>query len=217
MQHTAIPRRRAGRARETAWRRRRIGRWQAGASKWGAHRGGEKGRATKGDVKREIELGGKTHTVEWTAAAGRTQWTIDGRAVDADAVEVGNGVYSILIGGESLEARVEKTPGPSGRLRAFVSGREYALVVRDPRRWRKLRGAAAEAEGAQQVLAPMPGKIVRVLVAAGDAVSAGQGIAVVEAMKMQNEVRAPKSGKVARLHVREGQTMSAGEAIAVVE
>jgi biotin carboxyl carrier protein len=168
-------------------------------------------------VKREIELGGKTHTVEWTAAAGCTQWMIDGRAVDADAVEVGNGVYSILIGGESLEARVEKTPGPAGRLHAFVSGREYALVVRDPRRWRKQRGAAAEAEGAQQVLAPMPGKIVRVLVAAGDAVSAGQGIAVVEAMKMQNEVRAPKSGRVARLHVREGQTVSAGDVIAVVE
>ena len=168
-------------------------------------------------MKREIELAGKTHSVEWTTAGGRTQWTVDGRVVDADAVEVGNGVYSILIGGESLEARVEKAPGPSGRLTAFVADREYALAVCDSRQWRKQRGAAAEAEGAQQVLAPMPGKIVRVLVAAGDAVNAGQGVAVVEAMKMQNEIRTPKSGKVARLHVKEGQTVSAGEAIAVVE
>jgi biotin carboxyl carrier protein len=167
-------------------------------------------------VKLEIEFGGKMRTVELASAAGRTQWTVDGRSVEADAVEVGNGIYSILIEGESLEARVERAPGPGGRLRVFVAGHEYSMLAHDPRARRKQRGAAAEAEGAQHVLAPMPGKIVRVLVAAGEAVSAGQGVAVVEAMKMQNEVRAPKSGKVERVHVVEGQTVGAGEVIAVV-
>jgi biotin carboxyl carrier protein len=63
----------------------------------------------------------------------------------------------------------------------------------------------------------MPGKVVRVLAAVGDAVEAGQGLLVVEAMKMQNEIRSPKSGKVERLLVKEGQAVNAGEVLAWVE
>lgn len=167
-------------------------------------------------MKLEIESGGKKRTVETSDAQGKPRWIIDGRAAEADAVAVASSVYSILSGGESLEARVEKVPGPGAKLRVIIAGREYAVEVRDPRQWRKDRGTALEAEGAQQVIAPMPGKVVRVLVKTGDAVSAGQGMAVVEAMKMQNEVRAPKSGKVERVSVAEGQTVGAGEVIAVV-
>jgi biotin carboxyl carrier protein len=122
-------------------------------------------------------------------------------------------VYSILVDGESLEARVE----PDGRgLRLTIGDREWRADVRDPREWRRNRSGAAEAEGRQQVLAPMPGKIVRVLVGAGDAVEAKQGLLVVEAMKMQNEVRSPKSGTVERLLVTEGQTVNAGEVLAII-
>jgi len=167
-------------------------------------------------MKLEITLDGKQHTVEPVSIDGEARWVIDGRASDADAVAVSSSVYSILIGGRSIEARVEKVSGPDLRLRVIVAGREYTAEVRDPRRWRRHRGAAVEAEGAQPVLAPMPGKIVRMLVKAGEAVNAGQGLAVVEAMKMQNEVRAPKSGKVERVGVAEGQTVAAGDVIAVV-
>jgi len=73
-----------------------------------------------------------------------------------------------------------------------------------------------ESEGSQRVIAPMPGKVVRVLVKVGDAIEVGNGILVVEAMKMQNEVRSPKSGKIERLLVSEGQAVSAGEVLAVV-
>ncbi|MGH9706384.1 MAG: biotin/lipoyl-containing protein, partial [Candidatus Acidiferrales bacterium] len=73
-----------------------------------------------------------------------------------------------------------------------------------------------EAEGRQNVLASMPGKVVRVLANAGDAVEAGQGLLVVEAMKMQNEIRSPKSGTIERLLVAEGQTVNAGELLAIV-
>ena len=66
-------------------------------------------------------------------------------------------------------------------------------------------------------MAPMPGKVVRLLCAAGDQVTAGQGVAVVEAMKMQNEVQSPKAGQVLELRVREGQTVNAGEVLAVIE
>jgi biotin carboxyl carrier protein len=167
-------------------------------------------------MKVEIALAGKLHTVEFAAVDGHPRWTIDGRVLDADAIEVGQGVYSIRIEGESLEARTEKSPAQVSRVRVIVSGLEFETDVRDPRRWRKHRGGAVEAEGAQQVIAPMPGKIVRVLVKAGDPVTAGQGLAVVEAMKMQNEVKAPKSGKVERVSVAEGQTVGAGDVIAVV-
>jgi biotin carboxyl carrier protein len=168
-------------------------------------------------MKLEIEMGGKLRTVELTRDEAGTRWTIDGRAVKADAVEVAAGVYSILIDGQSLEARVEAREGTGGEgLRVVVAGREFAAEVRDPRQWRRGRGAAQEAEGRQQVIAPMPGKIVRVLVKAGEAVKAGEGIVVIEAMKMQNEVRSPKSGTVERLMVKQGQAVNAGEAIAIV-
>lgn len=97
-----------------------------------------------------------------------------------------------------------------------MQGREYKLSIHDPREWKKNRAGAAEAEGRQQVRAPMPGKVVRILVSMGSQVQAGQGLMVIEAMKMQNEIRAPKSGTVERLSVIEGQTVNAGEVVAVV-
>jgi len=164
-------------------------------------------------VKIALDLGGKTRTLELERAGERWRCLLDGRAFEADAVEVVPGIYSILIEGTSFEVRVE--PRPSG-LRVAVAGREFAPAIRDPRRWSRHGGAAVEAEGRQQVVAPMPGKVVRVLVKPGETVEAGQGIAVVEAMKMQNEVRAPKSGKIERLLVSENQAVSAGEVLAVV-
>ena len=88
--------------------------------------------------------------------------------------------------------------------------------IADPRSWRRGRGGSIEAlRVRQQIIAPMPGKIVRVLVAPGEQVEADQGLLVIEAMKMQNEIRSPKAGKVEKM-VREGQTVNAGEILAVV-
>jgi len=168
-------------------------------------------------MKLAIELGGKMRSVEiapnGARSNGRVLCAIDGRAVEADAIEVTPGIFSILIEGASFEVRVE--PSVAG-VRITIGGNEYSARIRDPRQWRRNRGAAIEAEGSQRVIAPMPGKVVRVLVKAGEAVEAGKGILVVEAMKMQNEVRSPKSGKVERILVKEGQAVSAGEALAVV-
>ena len=83
-----------------------------------------------------------------------------------------------------------------------------------------LRGrkhGAAEMEGQQQILAQMPGKVIRLLVLVGDEVEAGQGLVVVEAMKMQNEIRSPKKGKVERVLATEGQNVNAGEVLAWVD
>jgi biotin carboxyl carrier protein len=165
-------------------------------------------------VKCEIELDGKVRSVELIHTGERAHWTIDGRVLNADAVEVSSGTYSILIGGKSFEARVE--PQSDSDLRVTIAGHEFQVAIRNPRRWNRDRAAGAEAEGRQQVTAPMPGKIVLVLVKTGDAVDAGQGIVVVEAMKMQNEIRSPKSGTVERLLVVAGQTVNAGEVVAIV-
>jgi biotin carboxyl carrier protein len=164
-------------------------------------------------MKLGIELDGKTRNVELTRIGDRVQCVLDGKPISADVVEVSPSVYSILIGGQSFEARVESA---ATGLRIVVGGHEYAAAIRDPRQWRRHRGAAIEAEGRQQAIAPMPGKVVRVLVKAGDAVEAGQGLVVIEAMKMQNEVRSPKRGTVERLVVFEGQTINAGEVLAIV-
>ncbi len=164
-------------------------------------------------MKVEIALDGKNHQVELAEVGERLRCTIDGTPLEADTVQIAAGIYSVLIDGESLEIRVELD---SGALRLTVADREWRAEIRDPREWRRNRGGAEEAEGRQQVSAPMPGKIIRVLVENGDSVDAKQGLFVVEAMKMQNEIRSPKSGKVERLLVTEGQTVNAGEALAII-
>ena len=164
-------------------------------------------------MKLEIALNGKAHQVELAQIGERLRCTIDGTPLEADAVQIGPGIYSILIDGESLEVRAEPD---GGGLRVATGDQEWRAEIRDPRQWRRNRSGGSEAEGRQQVSAPMPGKIVRVLVRAGETVGAKQGLFVVEAMKMQNEIRSPKSGKVERLLVSEGQTVTAGAALAII-
>ena len=165
-------------------------------------------------MKIEIELDGKSRSVEMIHTGERARWSIDGRAIDADAIEVSPGIYSILIGGQSFEVRI--APQPDFALRVTAAKREYRATIRNPRKWARNRGLGAEAEGSQHLRAPMPGKIVLLLVKAGDHVDVGQGIVVMEAMKMQNEIRSPKSGIVERLLVTQGQTVNPGDVVAIV-
>jgi biotin carboxyl carrier protein len=168
-------------------------------------------------MKLGVKLGEKLHTVELLRRGEQMRCSLDGRVLQADAVEVVPGVYSILMDGESIEVRVEpQSEADIVELRVIIGIREFSVNVSDPRRWRRHRGGAAEAEGRQQVLAPMPGKIIRVLVKVGDSVEMKQGLVVVEAMKMQNEIRSPKSGKVERLMVIEGQAVNTGEILAII-
>jgi biotin carboxyl carrier protein len=129
---------------------------------------------------------------------------------DWSAVEVQPNLWSVLIGGRSHEVFL----GPDGRL--AVDGEPQTVEVVDPRAVRR-RGPAGNVEGRQMLKAAMPGKVVRVLVVEGSEVQAGQGVLVVEAMKMQNELKSPKSGIVTRVAVQEGATVNAGDLLAVVE
>ncbi len=166
-------------------------------------------------MKYEIVINGARRNVEFTPqtnGASPAAFTVDGRLVEADATRISRGAYSILLGGRSIEVTAEET---TSGLVIRANGREFQVEIFDPRSWRRRRGAGIELEGRQQLVAPMPGKIVRVLVAAGEQVIAGQGLLVIEAMKMQNEIRSPKSGTVEKV-AREGQTVNAGEVLAVV-
>jgi biotin carboxyl carrier protein len=166
-------------------------------------------------MKYEIVINGARRSVEISSprtGSSRVTFTVDGRLVEADAIRISCGTYSILLGGRSLEVIAEES---SNGLLLRSNGREFQVEILDPRSWRRRRGAGIELEGRQQLIAPMPGKIVRVLVAAGQQVNAGQGLLVIEAMKMQNEIRSPKSGTVEKL-AREGQTVNAGEVLAIV-
>jgi biotin carboxyl carrier protein len=128
-----------------------------------------------------------------------------------EAVEPG--VYSVLVDGRSYEARVEQS---DGCLVVFIDGHRFEVEIQDPRRWSRHPGKPGIA-GRLHVTAPMPGKIVRLLVAEGDTVEAGQGLLVVEAMKMQNEMKAPKAGRVVTLTARAGATVAAGEVLVAIE
>jgi biotin carboxyl carrier protein len=166
-------------------------------------------------MKFDVRIGGDTHIVELERNADRWRVAIDGQPLDADGVEIAPNTFSILLRGQSHEIRV--TPSPNGTLTMQTRLEEFTAEVLDPRAWRGRRHSVLEATGRQQVVAPMPGKVVRLLVKAGDAVEAGQGLLVVEAMKMQNEIRSPKSGVVERLHAKEGQPVNAGDILAWVE
>jgi biotin carboxyl carrier protein len=117
---------------------------------------------------------------------------------------------SVLLNGRSY--RVSKGAGKE----IWVNGRLLSMEVFDPRDLRPGQGATTN-QGRQEIAASMPGKVIRVLVAAGDAVEEGQGLVVVEAMKMQNEMKSPKAGRVVEIRARPDATVGAGEILVVVE
>jgi biotin carboxyl carrier protein len=156
--------------------------------------------------------GSRTCVVDLERVADRWRISLDGQPVDADAIEIAPNTLSILIRGESHEIRIARQP--DSKLNIQTGLREFSAEVTDPRSWRGRRLSHVEVEGRQQITAPMAGKVVRLLVKTGDLVEAGQGLLVVEAMKMQNEIRSPKSGTVERLLAKEGQPVNAGEVLA---
>lgn len=165
-------------------------------------------------MKYEVLISGKTRSVEVQRESGSWRITLDGKPVTADVSEIDLHTFSILLNGQSHEIRV--TPSVGGTLHLQARSHEFTAEVIDPRAWRAGRRTGAEAEGRQQILAPMPGKVVRVLVKPGDRVETRQGLFVVEAMKMQNEIRSPKSGTVERVLAQEGQNVNAGDILAWV-
>jgi biotin carboxyl carrier protein len=169
----------------------------------------------------EVEIHGRTRKVAvervGPAAEGRYRITIEGRPRMVDARPAGAGRLSILFPDEqsrSYDVAVAETSPteleihlPEGAVAAIVNGR----------RSRREGPSEASGTGEQRILAPMPGRVVRVLVAPGDEVSARQPLVIVEAMKMENELSAPRAGRVKEVQVRDGLSVEAGRLLVIVE
>ncbi len=138
---------------------------------------------------------------------------LNGREVQMDAVLTRPDVVSVLIEGKAYEIKREHTPVD---LHLWVGPVRYAAELRDPRSLRGRKSTASDDAGPRKLLAPMPGKVVRLLVSEKQEVEAGQGILVVEAMKMQNEIKSPKKGTVQKIVVREGDSVNPADVLAIV-
>ena len=149
--------------------------------------------------------------MKWLVAVDDRSIEIDSEQL-ASVQEVEPGVYSVLLDSCSYEIRLLETPQG---LSAETGGRRFIVEVRDPRDASR-SSSGAVGSGRQNVAAPMPGKVVRVLVEVGDAVEAGQGLVVVEAMKMQNEMKALRTGPVVEVRVSDGDTVTAGDVLMVL-
>jgi acetyl/propionyl-CoA carboxylase alpha subunit len=160
-----------------------------------------------------IEVSGKKQRVELgggSVATGVMTCSVDGRAVLADVRLLEPGVMSLLIEGRQYRCVLDGDG-------VVIDGRRYGFEVEDPRSLRGRRGVGAGTEGPRPVKAPMPGRVVRLLVEVGEDVDEGQGVVVIEAMKMQNELKSPKTGRVVRVGAAIGDTVGSGDVLVVVE
>ena len=155
----------------------------------------------------DIDVNGRNRMVSVErAAAGRYRVVVDGHAHEVDAARVGTFGLSLLLDGDSGVSReVEVAPaGGPGEVLVRIDGRIVAATINGRRTARASADSGPLARGVQAVVAPMPGRVVRVLVAVGDTVTARQPVVVVEAMKMENELRSPKAGRVRDVAVAAG-------------
>ena len=162
----------------------------------------------------EIIVGAKPHRFEVEKSGGEWDCRLDGKPIHVDAVIPRPDVLSLLVEGRVHEIKREQSARDS---LLWIGDKSFAVEVRDPRSLRSRVKSGADEKGPRRILAPMPGRVVRVLVAEGSGVEAGQGIVVVEAMKMQNEIKSPKKGVVRKLSATAGTAINPGDVLAIVE
>jgi biotin carboxyl carrier protein len=159
-------------------------------------------------------VGEETHALEVEPLAdGRWRIAVDGREHVVDSRQTGQGTFSLLIDHAATELSVMSR---GDEFQVVVGGRAHRLRLLDERALRR-RERGATGDGAKEIRAAMPGKVVAVLVEAGAAVERGQGVLVLEAMKMENEIAAPRAGTVVDICVKPGQAVEAGELLARIE
>jgi biotin carboxyl carrier protein len=161
----------------------------------------------------DVNIEGQNYRLELTRSEGRWECQLNGERIEVDAVLARRDVLSLILDGKAYEIKRERT---ATDMHLWVGSVRYAAQVRDPRSLRS-RAAANDGQGPRKLIAPMPGKVVRLLVEENAQVDAGQGLLVVEAMKMQNEIKSPRKGVVRKIVATEGASVSAGDVLAVVE
>jgi biotin carboxyl carrier protein len=156
----------------------------------------------------------KPHRLELKKTDAGWECRLDGRAIQVDAVIARQDVLSLIIDGRAYEIKREQT---ATGLHLWVGGTRLAVDLRDPRSLRSRQKTAGNEKGPVKIAAPMPGRVVRVLITENHEIEAGQGLIVVEAMKMQNEIKSPKKGIVKKILVSPGTAVNPGDILAVVE
>jgi biotin carboxyl carrier protein len=170
-------------------------------------------------MKLTAEVEGESYALDIERREGaRVEAFVDGRRYELAVRATEAGAFLLLVDGRVYECRVNGASTQAGGASEVQIGDEtFRVALFDPKRLRGARGAGAEASGRAQVVASMPGKVVRVLVEAGATVEAGDGLVIVEAMKMQNELKSPKGGTVVEVRAESGATVNAGDVLVVVE
>lgn len=161
-------------------------------------------------MQRDILIGGKIFRID----ANADQITVDGKVVDVDYQQISANEISLLLDGRAYRCLLDRTPAGNA---IVLAGKRYPFTVEDPRALKNRKARGAGADGPFKINSSMPGRILRVIVSEGDEVAPGQGLLVVEAMKMQNEMKTPRAGRVKRIAVREGDTVNAGQLLAIIE
>jgi len=168
-------------------------------------------------VQYEVEVGGRRLQVVVTRAGDGFAVSVDGQSRQVDAARIDAHTLSLLVDSVwSNEVSIAADPA-NGQLAIHVGATPIAVTLNGRRRWGRKDDGAGAAAGPQRLIAPMPGKVVRVLVKPGDAVTAKQPVVVVEAMKMENELRATRDGTIAEIHVSEGMSVDAGALLVVIQ
>ena len=162
----------------------------------------------------DVNIDGTDYRLELVREKAGWKCRLNDREIALDAVLTRANVLSILVDGTAYEVKREAT---ALDLHFWVGSARYAAEVRDPRSLRSRRQRAGAGDGIRKLLAPMPGKVVRLLVEEKAAVQAGQGLLVIEAMKMQNELKSPKNGVVRKILAAPGAAVNAGDVLAIVE
>jgi biotin carboxyl carrier protein len=166
-------------------------------------------------MKLKAQLSGEDCEVSLSLKGELATAEIDGRDYELEVRSLGLGEYLLLHGSSVYKCRVANKERAA--FEVTLAGQSHDITITDPKRLRRGQSAAGHDHGSAEIVSPMPGKVVRVLVEPGARVEAGAGIVVVEAMKMQNEMKSPKAGVVVSINAEAGATVNAGDVLAVIE
>ncbi|MCY7347880.1 MAG: biotin/lipoyl-binding protein [Pyrinomonadaceae bacterium] len=169
-------------------------------------------------MKLTAELNHKKYEVEMTRGAGSSLTAaVDGRVYQLEASEPEPNVYLLKHENKIYQIFVSPNEKSGEPFAASVGNHNFEIKIFDPKSLRDVGDAGEHADGASEIKTAMPGKLVRILVEKGAEIKKGDGVLIVEAMKMQNEMKAPKDGIVAEIRFSEGATVNAGDVLAIIE
>ena len=168
-------------------------------------------------MKLNAELNNEKHAVEIKRDGDKVFAEIDGRRYQLEVSEPEAGVYLFKNGSKVYEVRVAPGVNPGDPYSVRLGSNEVDIRIEDPKRLRGSGGDHQHGEGVAEIKTAMPGKVVRIIAEAGATVQKGDGVIVVEAMKMQNEMKSPKDGVVKEIRVAEGKTDNAGQVLVIIE